>query len=251
MVGATIPCRVPVVVEGFKNVSQIDTCVNTLDDLDPFNGPVGTAMVLGYLSNIWERVCAPRDSGRGQAGDELQGQGSVDLNGFPGGGQIAFATILCTTIPNDIDMVFGKEPLAYLGTCGFGSTGTTIPKFGGFGGTLFGDFGVTEVAYGRMEFINHKYTIWHPANPGLNTFWWNLKPGVKATIQVTAQSPGNGASCQYGLWRHWNPMAGGWSGPDEDTAILSRQEGLLDGCGYNVSIPEGGEGGGGDFGTIG
>lgn len=226
---------------------MLDTCYDAWDWVSLEDNPSGSALVLGYLANIWNAVCAPAQPGVNNGGQQVAGSGFVDTKVPGGNGRFAYAILDLDPLPPSIDLVFGSNPLIYPGVCGFGVTqdeGSVVSV----GGGQF-NVGVAELppAFGESRFINHQQTIWVPPSPVLNLFWWNLKPNVTGTLTIYSSSVGNGFVAGprvVGPFWHWNPIAGGWVGNDQVSNSLHP---LYDGCGNNVTPANQQPGGGGFY----
>lgn len=232
---------------------MLETCVNTPEYLDLFQGPSFTTMILGYLANIWNVTCAPEAAQQQAFGVPNQRlDGYIDMSAQPTGTQISVASISITEVPPDTDMVFRKSDILFLGYCGFGATRTTGTFIQTGAGAISVFASQSPVYFHESKFINHANTIWFPPKPQCNVFWWSLKRGVVADISVEGTSTGSGASTQWGPWMHFNPMRGGWNAQDDEMSAIC-SEGVTDGCGYPVDCHSGGGGsfggpGGSDYG---
>lgn len=180
-------------------------------------------MLLGYVSQIWQKVCyslgSPIDSP-----SVMTGEGSMDFSNNSDGWQVSAVLMDLTFIPKDVDVGFGTSELLHAGWCGFmfnaGGYGTLIEKTlerftppdspkASFMRVfqLSGGIGNNQEYHGPLRWINHKRMHLVPESRMATGFWWKLKPGVVGQVQMIGQENKFGARIDN---YNFNPLKGGF-----------------------------------------
>lgn len=154
------------------------------------DGNMAMQAILGYLTKIWHKTCVPIQS---QSITEfpIEGEGNYSFAETFYGAQISLARIRLDYVPEDIDMRFGANPLVYVGQCAFTRENPPFQVTGG-GFTFQLGASLGGVARYPLKWINYPVSMFVPDHPNCTGFWWNLKPGVRATIHLEGMELGRG-----------------------------------------------------------
>ena len=199
-----------------NQIRAIPTCYQAWDPDTIFDGPTGSAMVLGYLSSIWETV---RHGGGGITGPTQEvfsdGQGEMYSDNIAYSDGFYKAAIRIVSTPNDTDLLYGSPPIGYYGMCGWGARASQGAKATFVAGVFKVGVEVSETFREPPIFVNHEKSMFvTPMGAQRNVFWWHLKKGIDAYVTGFGRATGFGFTSEPGYKYHWNPNSGGWNGDD-------------------------------------